>query len=129
MKTLLRRKLPCDQGDDDMNNKWILALFLFGTMTINVLATSGIGALSTSLDKFCGDLKGIMGVVVMLMIIGAAVVYAGGQIMGAETRARANVWATAMLTGSLIGLLIYAIAPAVLSGIAGVTVGCGTATA
>ncbi len=116
--------MPCDQGDDDMNNKWILALFLFGIMTINVLATSGIGALSASLNTFCKDLKGIMGIVVMLMIIGAAVVYAGGQIMGAETRARANVWATAMLTGSLIGLLIYAIAPTVLTGIAGVDVGC-----
>jgi hypothetical protein len=39
--------------------------------------------------------------------------------MGAETRARANVWATAALTGALIAVLIYAIAPAVLNTIYG----------
>ncbi|VVB66639.1 Uncharacterised protein [Candidatus Gugararchaeum adminiculabundum] len=35
--------------------------------------------------------------------------------MGAETRARANVWSTAMLTGALIGILIALIGPAVLN--------------
>ncbi|MCX8196930.1 MAG: hypothetical protein N3G80_01290, partial [Candidatus Micrarchaeota archaeon] len=53
--------------------------------------------------------------VTMLMIVFAAVVYAGGQMMGAETRARANVWATAALVGAIIGVLILAVAPPVLS--------------
>jgi hypothetical protein len=35
-------------------------------------------------------------------------------MMGAETRARANVWATAALTGALIAILIAVIAPSVL---------------
>jgi len=48
------------------------------------------------------------------MIVLAGVIYAAGQMMGAETRARANVWATAALTGALIAILIYAIAPSVL---------------
>jgi hypothetical protein len=51
----------------------------------------------------------------MLMIIFAGVVYAAGQMMGAETRARASVWATAALTGALFGALIYAIVPVVLT--------------
>jgi len=58
----------------------------------------------------------------------AGVIYAAGQIMGAETRARANVWATAALTGALIGVLIYAVAPSVLDTIYGGTTGsvkCG----
>jgi len=31
--------------------------------------------------------------------------------MGAETRARATVWATAMLTGAIIGAILYVIVP------------------
>jgi hypothetical protein len=107
-----------------MNRNGIMALLLVGVLANVVVATSGFSQLSSGLYTFCTQLRTIMGVVVMLMIIGAAVVYAGGQIMGAETRARANVWATAMLTGSLIGLLIYAIAPVVLQGIGGVSVAC-----
>ncbi|VVC02598.1 Uncharacterised protein [Candidatus Burarchaeum australiense] len=48
------------------------------------------------------------------MLLIAGLIYAAGQIMGAETRARANVWATALLTGGIIGLLIAASAPYVL---------------
>jgi hypothetical protein len=55
----------------------------------------------------------------MLMLVIAAVIYAAGQMMGAETRARANVWATAALVGALIGVLIVAIAPPVLKSISG----------
>ena len=50
--------------------------------------------------------------VMFAMIVGAAIVYAGGQIMGAETRARASVWATAMFTGAVIAAVIYLIVPA-----------------
>lgn len=46
-----------------------------------------------------------------VLIIFAAVIFAAGQVMGAETRARANVWATAMLTGALIGFAVAIIVP------------------
>ena len=58
--------------------------------------------------------KNTMGAVFLVLIILAAIVYAGGQLLGAETRARANVWATAMFTGAIIGGLIYLIVPALL---------------
>ncbi len=67
----------------------------------------------------------------MLMIVIAGVIYAVGQMMGAETRARANVWATAALVGAVIAILIVVIAPPVLdmiyntgSGVSGAT--CAT---
>ncbi|MCX8175003.1 MAG: hypothetical protein N3E51_02250 [Candidatus Micrarchaeota archaeon] len=63
----------------------------------------------------CNALKSLLPVVAMLMIVFGAVVYAAGQIMGAETRARANVWATAAVTGALVAMLIATVAPAVLS--------------
>ncbi|MFH1471040.1 MAG: hypothetical protein ABIF01_04790, partial [Candidatus Micrarchaeota archaeon] len=43
-----------------------------------------------------------------LMFIMAGGIYAIGQMLGAETRARASVWATAMLVGGVIGLVIAA---------------------
>jgi hypothetical protein len=72
-----------------------------------------------AINNLCYDLTQLLPVVSMLMVVVAGVIYAAGQVMGAETRARANVWATAALTGALIGLLIYAIAPPVLQTIYG----------
>ncbi|MEM3372842.1 MAG: hypothetical protein QXF76_01350 [Candidatus Anstonellales archaeon] len=51
----------------------------------------------------------------MLMIIGSAVVYIGGQFTGAETRARANVWSNNMLVGAIMGLIIASVGPAIIN--------------
>jgi len=85
---------------------------------------------SNALTNLCTGLRDILPVASMLMVVVAGVIYSAGQIMGAETRARANVWATAALTGALIGVLIYAIAPSILGTIYGSTSGisCGTVT-
>jgi hypothetical protein len=56
----------------------------------------------------------VLAVVVFVLIVVAAIVYAGGQIMGAETRARASVWATSMIIGALIGVLIIVILPMIM---------------
>ena len=82
-----------------------------------VYANTGVPALTAAIGSLCRDLQTLLPIVAMLMVIVAGVIYASGQIMGAETRARANVWATAALTGALIALLIWAIAPAVLTSI------------
>ena len=81
----------------------------------------GISQLSSALSSFCNQLKGLLPVAAMLMLVLAGVIYAAGQMMGAETRARANVWATAALTGALIAILIVVVAPPVLQTIYGGT--------
>lgn len=65
-------------------------------------------------SRLYSGMNSLLPVVGMLMIMVGAVVYAAGQIMGAETRARANVWATSALTGALVAMLIAAISPGVL---------------
>ena len=77
--------------------------------------------LKKALSELCNGLNTLVPVAAMLMVLLASVIYATGQMMGAETRARANVWATSALTGALIGILISVIAPAVLQTIAGGT--------
>lgn len=59
--------------------------------------------------------KALMASIVFSLIIVAAIVYAGGQILGAETRSRASVWATAMIVGAVIGIVIFVLLPPILS--------------
>lgn len=77
--------------------------------------------LTNALTSLCTMAKTFLGIGALLMIILAGATYAIGQIMGAETRARASVWATAMLTGAVIGALIYMIAPIIVSTLIGDT--------
>jgi len=94
----------------------MFALLFFG---IIYAAASPTDTLKTALQDLCKSVRDLVPIAAMLMILLAAVIYATGQMMGAETRARANVWATSCLTGALIGILIATIAPAVLGTIAG----------
>ena len=94
-------------------------------------AVDPTSTLKGALSALCGGLNTLVPVAAMLMVLLAAVIYATGQMMGAETRARANVWATSALTGALIGILIAVIAPSVLQVIAngssiGGSITCGT---
>ena len=77
-------------------------------------AMSGLSNVAQAINDLCVGLKTMLPVAAMLMIILAGVIYAAGQMMGAETRARTNVWATACLTGALMAILIAVIAPSVL---------------
>ena len=97
-----------------MRKLWMFVLLLAAGL---VMSQTGITRVSSAIFDLCGGLKALLPVASMLMVVVAGVIYAAGQIMGAETRARANVWATAALTGALIGLLIYAIAPPILQAI------------
>ena len=98
-------------------NKLALFMLLLSSAAIFSAPTSTLplGTVRSAMAQLCGGAKELLPVVAMTMTVVAGIIYAAGQIMGAETRARANVWATAALTGALIGVLIYAIAPAVLT--------------
>ena len=95
------------------------ALSALGISSVVQAASSvkceGFGRVAYAAGCMCGQLLGVLPVVSMLMVIGAGVVYAAGQMMGAETRARANTWATAMLVGAIIGILIVVVAPSILN--------------
>lgn len=85
----------------------------FAALLLSIANAAGVGQLSGAVSSLCGSMTSLLPVVGMLMILVGAVVYAAGQVMGAETRARANVWATSCLTGALVAMLIVAIAPSV----------------
>ncbi|MFH0737504.1 MAG: hypothetical protein V1827_02315 [Candidatus Micrarchaeota archaeon] len=89
--------------------KYLLILVLaVNLVSLSYASTANIGAAMSSL---CGTAKAFLGATAMILVVLAGATYAIGQILGAETRARAAVWATAMLTGAVIGLVIYLIMP------------------
>lgn len=85
-----------------------------------------LGSLQNALSSLCLQVKSLLPVAAMLMLIIGGVIYALGQMLGAETRARANVWATACLTGALIAILMVVVAQPVLQMVYGDqgTIGC-----
>jgi len=90
-------------------------LFVMAALMASVSAISLLTTVNDALTNLCIGLKTMLPIAAMLMIILAGVIYAAGQMMGAETRARTNVWATACLTGALMAILIAVIAPSVLN--------------
>ena len=97
-----------------MRKAMLLGLAVLSAAAFAATTLQGISNVNAAISALCCGLTSLLPVAAMLMIVIAGVIYAAGQVMGAETRARANVWATAALTGALIGILIYAVAPGVL---------------
>ena len=87
---------------------------VLAALVASVFATSLLTGVKSALSDLCKGLTELLPVAAMLMIILAGVIYASGQMMGAETRARTNVWATAALTGALMAILIAVVWPAVI---------------
>ena len=94
-------------------------LIVFAVLAFAMLAFSAGSSVLTgvynAMQALCSSLMSLLPIVAMLMIVIAGVIYAAGQMMGAETRARANVWATAALVGAIIAILIVVVAPPVLN--------------
>ena len=67
-------------------------------------------------------------VLTVVFVVLAAATYAIGQVSGAETRARAVVWATGLLSGAIVSAVIYVLLFQVLTPL-GATVFRGTAVA
>ena len=103
-----------------------LAYLLLGLVLVSPysFASGSTTQLQGALQDLCTGLRDLVPVAAMLMVLLSSVIYATGQMMGAETRARANVWSTSCLTGALVGILISVVAPSVLETIAGAQINC-----
>ena len=94
--------------------KFKIAVIAFLFILSSAFAASMLTTIQDAASQLCISLKSMLPVIAMMMLVLAGVIYAAGQIMGAETRARANVWATACLTGALIAILMVVVATPVL---------------
>ena len=100
-------------------SRLIYGIGLFGLLLMSLgFATDGTGSdatdIATGICCLYKTVQTVLGAVIFVLIVLAAVVYAAGQVMGAETRARASVWATSMIVGAVIGIIIYVLIPPIL---------------
>ena len=91
-----------------------ISIFVIMSLFSVAFAETSPSNIGKAMMSLCGQIKSALAIGMMLLIVLAAITYAVGQMMGAETRARASVWATAMFVGALIGALIYIIMPFIL---------------
>jgi len=101
------------------SGKYFVLLILLVNLTGVAFAQADLNNIVTAMQDLCSIAQVILGIAIASMILLSGATYAAGQVMGAETRARATVWATAMITGAVIGALIYFIVPIVLNTIFG----------
>jgi hypothetical protein len=83
-------------------------------LLLNFCSVAFAQEICCAMQEMCRQAQTFLVFAAMMLIILAGAVYAIGQVMGAETRARASVWATSMLVGALIGLVIYLVVPAII---------------
>jgi len=106
--------------------KYLVVLIVLANL-MSISFADGETNIKEALCQLCTVATTFLAGSVVVLIILAAAIYGIGQIMGAETRARASVWATAMLTGAVIAIIIYVLTPLILSklvpsGIGGATI-------
>ena len=91
---------------------------MYGVLLLSLISGLAFAADTTSIQSGLCELYNmvnqLLAVVVFVLIVVAAIIYAAGQVMGAETRARASVWATSMIIGAVIGIVIYLLVPMIL---------------
>lgn len=87
-------------------NKYSIMAFLGIMLLGNVLFAET--TLSSSLSNIQNQITTLVPIISLVMIVLAGLVYAAGQVMGAEMRSRASVWATSLLVGAIIGLVLAA---------------------
>jgi hypothetical protein len=96
-----------------------IGLFILGFLINLTFGETQSGRLTSVLKCTCGTAYGLLPPISMLLVLAAAVTFAAGQIFGAETRARATGWATAMIVGAVLGFILAAILPYLVLALAG----------
>jgi hypothetical protein len=110
-----------------MDTQNIGRYLILGIVILNLIggvqSADGSDQIGGAICSIIKIVETVMGAVMLILIVMAAIIYAAGQVMGAETRARANVWATSMFLGAIIGGLIYLVVPVFINalGIGGMT--------
>ena len=72
-----------------MNKMWIFLAVVMALSSISVAAVpnnSPLSSVTRAVGSLCRGLRDILPVAAMLMVVIAGVIYAAGQVMGAETR-------------------------------------------
>jgi len=97
-------------------NAKTLPIAIFGIVLIlNFAFAEDIGDLSAVFMGLACSIKTLLVPIGFLLVVAAAVIYAGGQIGSAEMRAKAQGWAVWALVGAIIAFVISILGPALIA--------------
>jgi len=85
-------------------------------------AAEGIEALQYIFMALACDIKTLLIPIGFLLVVAAAVIYAGGQVGNAEMRGKSQGWAVWALVGAIIAFVIAMMGPALIEAMYGATV-------
>jgi len=81
----------------------------------NATITSVASVIATQVCSIKYLVYGLLPTVAFILFLLSGLVYAAGQVFGAETKAKAQGWAVSLLVGGIIGIIITILAPAVVT--------------
>ncbi len=82
-------------------------IFLF------LLVITYAGSLKATLEDFCNFLYGLVTDIAFIMIVLASVIYGASQMLPADPRARAVVYAQNLLVGAFVGIILLILIPSI----------------
>jgi hypothetical protein len=98
-----------------MKGKHVFLALLLAMGVAAATVTSIATALAAQICTIKYLIYGLLPTVALVMFLLGGLAYAAGQAFGAETKARAQNWAMALLVGGVIGIVLVILAPALLS--------------
>lgn len=90
------------------------AMFFILIILITITSITFSADLQTELTKICNQLKDLFTILLVFTIILSAAAYGIGQILSAEMRARAVVWAQGMILAAIFAAILYVTIPYIL---------------
>ena len=101
-----------------MDKRILLGLILISFVSLSFAQfgeTNEVTArLIKGLNELCVNLTSILPIIAILLFVLAAVIYGVGHVFGAEMKSKATGWATSMVVGAVISLLIFLLTKPVL---------------
>ena len=87
--------------------KWLFHILFLLSITSLFYATDPGQNFRNAFGSLCKSSLSILAIGAIVLIVLAAIVYAVGQMLGAETRARATVWASNAAANKMVDFMEY----------------------
>ena len=84
----------------------IMSVFVF--LIFFGIAFAGIGEL---INNICFQIRSIVPLMAVSLLVIAGLIYAIGKVLGQEFRSKSESWATTIIIGAVLGLILAVSAP------------------
>ncbi|MDE1822973.1 MAG: hypothetical protein KGI00_04445 [Candidatus Micrarchaeota archaeon] len=94
-------------------------LGIASSMVVGVASAAATGTISTQLCAIVNTIRGVIGILALLLFIAGGALYAVAHVMPAAGNLKGNLqgWSLGMIVGGIVGLIIVLVAPWLLGSI------------